>query len=173
MRETILDAAERRVRQAGYNGFSFRDIAADVGIKSSSVHYHFPGKELLVEAVADRYVQRTREWLGDPFGLSAVAAVDRVVYLFLTASETDDLMCLCGILGAESGGIPPAVRPRVSAFFVLLVDWLEVALAKSTANLSAQEVVAQLEGGLIMSRTFDDPTVLRNLAAQLTNRAKG
>ena len=29
----IMDAAERRIRNAGYNGFSFRDIASDVGVK--------------------------------------------------------------------------------------------------------------------------------------------
>lgn len=41
----IMDAAERRMRIGGFNGFSFREIAADVGVKSSSVHYHFPTKE--------------------------------------------------------------------------------------------------------------------------------
>ena len=45
--EAIMDAAERRIRELGYNGFSFRDIAADVGIKSASVHHHFPTKPAL------------------------------------------------------------------------------------------------------------------------------
>ncbi len=38
----IVDAAERRMQRGGFGGFSFREIAADVGIKSSSVHHHFP-----------------------------------------------------------------------------------------------------------------------------------
>jgi len=38
----ILDLAETLIRQNGYNGFSFRDIASGVGVKSSSVHYYFP-----------------------------------------------------------------------------------------------------------------------------------
>ena len=42
MRETILDAAEKRIRSVGYNAFSFRDLADDVGIRSASIHYHFP-----------------------------------------------------------------------------------------------------------------------------------
>lgn len=41
----IMDATEERIRQGGYSGFSFREIAADVGVKSSSVHYHFPIKK--------------------------------------------------------------------------------------------------------------------------------
>jgi TetR/AcrR family transcriptional regulator, transcriptional repressor for nem operon len=49
--EAIMDAAELRMRGGGFNGFSFREIADDVGIKSSSVHYHFPTKEKLAAAV--------------------------------------------------------------------------------------------------------------------------
>ena len=57
----IMDAAERRMQQGGFGGFSFREIAADVGIKSSSVHYHFPTKENLAAAVIRRWAERTSE----------------------------------------------------------------------------------------------------------------
>ena len=57
----IMDAAERRIRLGGFNGFSFREIAADVGIKSSSVHYHFPTKENLAAAVIHRYTDEVAE----------------------------------------------------------------------------------------------------------------
>ncbi len=60
----ILDAAERFARQAGYNGFSFRDVAAEVGIKSASVHYHFPTTGDLGAALAGRYADRFFERLG-------------------------------------------------------------------------------------------------------------
>ena len=38
VKTAIMDAAERRMQLGGFGGFSFREIAADVGIKSSSVH---------------------------------------------------------------------------------------------------------------------------------------
>src|SRR5437899_1576737 len=57
----IMDAAERRIRLGGFNGFSFREIAADVGVKSSSVHYHFPTKEKLAAAVIHRYTDEVAE----------------------------------------------------------------------------------------------------------------
>ena len=50
--QAILKITEEMVRRGGYNGFSFREIAKQVGIKSSSVHYHFPTKEDLGVAVA-------------------------------------------------------------------------------------------------------------------------
>ena len=36
IRDAILDAAQTRARTAGYSGFSFRDIATDVGIKAAA-----------------------------------------------------------------------------------------------------------------------------------------
>ena len=42
--ERLMDLAEARIREAGYRGFSFRDLAAEIGIKSASVHHHFPTK---------------------------------------------------------------------------------------------------------------------------------
>ena len=53
----IMNSAERRIRIGGLNGFSFREIAADVGVKSSSVHYHFQTKEKLAAAVLRRYTE--------------------------------------------------------------------------------------------------------------------
>jgi TetR/AcrR family transcriptional repressor of nem operon len=35
--ERLMDLAEAHIRSAGYAGFSFRDLAAEIGIKSASV----------------------------------------------------------------------------------------------------------------------------------------
>ena len=52
--ERLMDLAEARIRDAGDGGFSFRDLAAEIGIKSASVHHHFPTKAGIVAAVARR-----------------------------------------------------------------------------------------------------------------------
>src|ERR1700744_3605487 len=63
MSNAIMDAAELRIRKGGYGAFSFRELAADVGVKSSSVHYHFPTKEDLGAAVIRRY----SDWVAGRF----------------------------------------------------------------------------------------------------------
>ena len=51
-RELLLAHAEKLIRTRGCNGFSYRDLAEHVGVKTSSIHYYFPGKDdLLYEAV--------------------------------------------------------------------------------------------------------------------------
>ena len=72
----ILDAAEGFARQTGYNGFSFRDIAAEIGIKSASVHYHFPTKGDLGAALARRYAERFFERLGLASDIATAKAPD-------------------------------------------------------------------------------------------------
>ena len=51
-RDQLLAHAEKLIRTRGCNGFSYRDLAEHVGVKTSSIHYYFPGKDdLLYEAV--------------------------------------------------------------------------------------------------------------------------
>ena len=54
-REAILAAAKRTAQAHGYGGLNFRELAAEVGIKAASIHYHFPSKADLGAAVAKRY----------------------------------------------------------------------------------------------------------------------
>ena len=166
-RAAILDAAERRARRGGYNGFSFRDLADDVGIKSASVHYHFPTKEALGSALTQRYAKRAIEELGEPGGLSDLEAFDRVASLFTAANETDDLMCLCGLLGAEADGLPEPLVSEVKAYFDALITWLSAAFKGPDKGVRAEMIVATLEGALMMSRARGDKDQLRRLQQRL------
>jgi TetR/AcrR family transcriptional repressor of nem operon len=173
MKDKILDAAEARARRAGYNGFSFRDVADDVGIKSASIHYHFPTKENLVATLAQRYVERTAARLGDPARLAPRAAVKHLAEIFIAANETDNQMCLCGVFAAESGGLPPQLLPQIAAFFDMIVKWLDAALKPATTAPKALEIIAALEGGLLISRVRRDPAVLRAVIAPILKRIQG
>lgn len=172
MKDEILDAAERRARRAGYNGFSFREVASDVGIKSASVHHHFPTKEALMGALAERYLERTRQQLGDPARLSPRTAIKRVADLFLDANETQDQMCLCGLLAAEAGALPQTVVPKVAAFFELLGNWLEVAFKRAASAPKPIEVAAALEGAILIARASRDPSILRTVISDLIARVR-
>ncbi len=158
MRETILNAAEARVRTGGFHGFSFRDIAADVGIKSASVHYHFPTKSDLVAAVAERYTDKARDRLTP--ASSPAEAVDKVAGLFRDALSVEDQMCLCGILGAERDAVPDAVAAGTASYFRLLVGYLNQSWPKGAGALRPETAVASFEGALILARNLNDPSIL-------------
>src|ERR1700690_1820272 len=60
----ILDAAERLAQTRGYNGFSYADVAAQIGVTKASLHYHFPSKAELGRALIERYHVGFTEALG-------------------------------------------------------------------------------------------------------------
>src|SRR6476661_5042238 len=94
----IMDAAERRMRIGGFNSFSFREIAADVGVKSSSVHYHFPTKEKLAAAVIHRYTDEVAELIDKELATDADPA--KVwTRAFRGTLHSAERMCPCTVLG--------------------------------------------------------------------------
>lgn len=165
--ERLMDLAEARIREAGYRGFSFRELAAEIGIKSASVHHHFPTKAGMAAAVARRY--------GDRF-FEVVAARphetgDDVIAIYRSAFrcsiERDGGMCLNGILGAEAGGLPDQVVREIGAFFRRCVDDLARRIGGPDATMRAFNVMATLEGGLVLARALRDIDAFDQAAAKL------
>ncbi|KAB2688478.1 TetR/AcrR family transcriptional regulator [Brucella tritici] len=151
----IMDAAEERIRQAGYSGFSFREVAADIGVKSSSVHYHFPTKEKLAAAVARRYTDRFLEAVD-----RRLDAGDDIVKawreVFRDALYRDGRMCLCGALGATSHDLATEVRDEVKRFFLLGIERL---VRGGLTKDAAVQVLATLEGAMLAANVLDDRTM--------------
>ncbi|WP_350335073.1 TetR/AcrR family transcriptional regulator [Coralliovum pocilloporae] len=173
-RDDIVLAAEQMIRQGGYNAFSFRDIAEVVGIKSASVHYHFPSKAELGGEVARRYTERLMGALGEPEGLGLEEALDLYSDLFRTALLDDDMLCLCGMLGAETLSLPDIVRDESKAFFQRNISWLKSAfgahMPASRAEQEALLVISTLEGAMILSRAMDDKCIFTTVATELKYR---
>ena len=162
----IINVAEEMIRQGGYNNFSFRNIAKAIGIKSSSVHYHFPTKEDLCVAVVRTYTDNFLQALGDPSELVAKgkSPVNRMVKSFRSALVENQSMCLCGMLGAETDALPERVIAENKKFFARNIEWLENALAlsgldKKQAHEKAIQSIALLEGAMIMSNAMADARV--------------
>src|ERR1700745_3860045 len=63
--QRILDIAERLVQVRGFNNFSYADIADELGITKASLHYHFPGKAELGQALITRYADRFADALDE------------------------------------------------------------------------------------------------------------
>lgn len=159
----ILDSAEKRIRSGGYSGFSFRDVAADVGVKASSVHYHFPAKEKLAAAVAKRYTDRFMATV-DAEVEKGGNAVEAWRQTFFNALRHDGRMCLCGALAATSGDLPDEVRAEVKRFFLLGIERL---MAGGLSHGAALHVLATLEGAMLTANILGDPSVFESGSAAL------
>lgn len=154
--DEILDAAERMLKQGGYHGFSFRDVAAAVGIKSASVHHHFATKPDLVVAVAERGAEAVWRAIDVDPGPARVAALRAA---FRRSLGQEGNMCLFGMIGAEAGGLPEPVVAAAGRFFRTIAERLAEGLpgTRGEAEAEAITILARLEGAMILARTLKDP----------------
>ncbi|MFS8113145.1 TetR/AcrR family transcriptional regulator [Rhizobium jaguaris] len=165
MREAVMAAAKAAVQAHGYNALSFRELAKDVGIKSASVHYHFPTKGALGAALARRYTEDGATYLDELLVKSQDPkwCMDRYAEVFRAALANENRMCLCGIMSAELDDLPPEVRSEVDNFAAMNVAWLARVLklanpdaAEHVLNEHAMAIFAAIEGAQLIARGCRD-----------------
>jgi TetR/AcrR family transcriptional repressor of nem operon len=173
-RETIMAAARAMVQAHGYNALSFRELAKAVGVKSASVHYHFPTKGDLAAALARRYTEDAAAYLDHVLASSPEPATCMRAYtaIFRAALEAGNRMCLCGIMAAEHDDLPAEVRAEVNAFTALNVRWLGQVLALGKTNPDrtvlqdqAIAIYSAIEGAQLISRGRGDIAVYDAIVA--------
>src|SRR5215217_5270273 len=165
--DRILDLAERLVQTRGFNGFSYADIASELGITKASLHYHFPTKAELGLRLIERY---TEAFVG------ALAAFDetesdareklRTYAEIYSGVLRDNRMCLCGMLAADYATLPNSMKLAVTQFFDLNERWLAIVLeqGRSAGDLHftgeplefARLLVSSLEGAMLVARSFGE-----------------
>lgn len=77
-------------------------------------------------------------------------------------------MCLCGVLGAEAGGLPVEVADEIRTFFRLCVEDLAKRIGGHEVQARAFHVMATLEGGMILARVYGDIAAFDQATASLT-----
>lgn len=156
MQEKLLDLAVRRMRVAGYSGFSFRELAAEAGIKSASVHYHFPTKATMAVMAVRRYSDRFLETTASQLKVSDQRVEEVYREAFRREASENGGMCLCGVLAAEAKGLPADVAGEVQDFFRRCIEDLAAHLNGTDSIPRAIRILAALEGGLLVARAFRD-----------------
>jgi TetR/AcrR family transcriptional regulator, transcriptional repressor for nem operon len=163
----IMDAAERRMQTGGFNGFSFRDVAADIGIKSSSVHYHFPKKEDLAAAIIRRCSECTAVIIDqaldrDPDPIRAWIKV------FQTTRGRYHINPWT-VLGVYSEDLPEQVAIEVKHFFNMCQDKL---IAEGLSPGKAASVLSTLVGATVVANALHDTTAYDRAIKDLLSKPK-
>jgi len=176
--ERILDIAERLVQTRGFNNFSYGDVAAELGITTASLHYHYPGKAELGQALITRYTERFSQALEriDQQLPDARARLEAYCGLYADVSR-GKRMCMCGILAAEYQTLPKPMRAEVIRFFDENQKWLSDVLTQGHAEHTlhvtgpvedvAQGILSTLEGAMLVARPYGDLARFNAAANQL------
>lgn len=161
-------AARRMVQAHGYNALSFRELAKEVGIKSASIHYHFPTKGDLGAALARRYTDDGSAYLEHLFESTPdqETCFQRYTEIFRTVLLEDNRMCLYGIMAAEYDDLPVEVRAEIDRFNQTNIHWLSKVLARRQPEADPDElrqralaIFAAIEGAQLVARGRGDIAV--------------
>ena len=163
----ILDSAESLVQVRGFNGFSYGDVATELGITRAALHYHFPGKAELGRALIVRYATRFNAALAgiDASGADAPTMLGAYARLYADVLR-GQRMCLCGMLAAEYQTLPEPMREAVLGFFDENETWVERVLIRGRdegtlafagePREAARLIVSALEGAMLVARPYGD-----------------
>lgn len=164
----ILDIAQASIQKNGYKAVSFREVASEAGIKSSSMHYHFPTKDDLAFSLIQRLrlVRQNAFSELDNSGLSTEEKLDKYFSVFLKLMKDENKMCLAGILASEHESLNERTNLELQAFFSDVELWLANLLKKGKSenvfkfNQNSRDlacvILSTLEGSLLINRTFAD-----------------
>ncbi|MEM9304522.1 MAG: TetR/AcrR family transcriptional regulator, partial [Pseudomonadota bacterium] len=159
-RDQIEAVATRAIKGSGLGSVSFRTLADEVGVKSSSVHYHFRTKDDLAEAVIRRYSTDFEAILAriDSEHATPIERLDAFIDVYEAAVQNGDI-CLCGMMAAELTSLDDAGQRALRGYFRLNEQWLEKLFATSETSLQgvtpaelAQLFIAGLQGATLIDR---------------------
>jgi TetR/AcrR family transcriptional repressor of nem operon len=177
-RTKILNSAQRLIQTRSFEGFSFQDIADEVGIRKASLYHHFDSKD----AVAIGVLKRGADWvigqLDATKELAPPERLERYFDLFHDLHGKAERMCPGGSFASVLGAVSPAVQRALHAFTKMHLDWLE-GVVREGAALGAFEIGEQaprnvalqifssVQGALLTGRLTADPGVLDAVATEL------
>lgn len=181
-RGKLIALAQHLIQARGYNGFSYRDLADMIGIKSASIHYYFPQKEdLLLAAIGDYRARWGAKVLSMPEDLCAAEKLWRYFRMYVDAICSADGLCLGGTLAADFLFLPESIRKTLQDFYLANENWLArimeqgnqdgSLLPQTTPKSAARALYAAIQGALISARLFDNSSRLLDPLAAFTTAA--
>jgi TetR/AcrR family transcriptional repressor of nem operon len=134
VREQLLEHASVLIRRRGYNGFSYRDLAELVGVKTSSIHYYFPSKDDLVLEVVRCYRETATARIGAIDTTLPLAEQAQRYIEPLRGGSDNGQVCLVGMLSAEVMMLPPAIGALLQDHFRMHEAWIAELLRRAEAE---------------------------------------
>jgi TetR/AcrR family transcriptional repressor of nem operon len=175
-RARLIAAARRLFHEHGVEATTLAAVAAAADVPLGNVYYYFKTKRALVEAVIAAHTTTIQadfarwERDADPgarlrFLLREMAAANSVFAR---------LGCPYGGLNQELGKIDPDLAAEAAGLLRLYLDWAERQyrlLGKGDAATDlAAELIASLQGTILLTYAFHDPALLARHVARLEAR---
>ena len=176
----IIEIMAELIQTRGYSAVSYQDIADAMGIRKASIHYHFPSKADLGEAVIKQYNKSLLDELEAVSANPDATASDKLeafIAPYLSLKGDDERVCLCGALAGEFFALPEGMQSEVTNFFEVHQGWLTNLFTTchkdgslkipGSPEQTARLFFGAMQGALLAKRAAHDDSQIDDVAATL------
>lgn len=181
-REKILKTASELMEKQGYHGTGLKEIIQTSGAPKGSLYYYFPdGKEQLAseailqagKTVSDRFRERTA---AEPNAAQAIRG-----FLYMVAQRMEETNFYTGstmtMIAMETVVESKRINQACQQGYMMLIEafrdkLLSGGMDATRAGNMAEMIIAAVEGGIILSRTYQDANHLRRIADHILGMLK-
>ena len=170
-RQRILDSAQRLTQTRSFHGFSFQDIADEVGVRKASLYHHFDSKDEVAVAMLKRAADWVRAELKKTEEREPKERLEAYFDIFHQIYGKGERMCPGGSFAAVFDAVSSPVQTAVHRFAKMHVDWLEdvvrdgveqgqFTIGDQRPRDVAAQIAAAVQGALLVGRLSSDRHVL-------------
>ncbi|MEC9344860.1 MAG: TetR/AcrR family transcriptional regulator [Pseudomonadota bacterium] len=170
-REDVLPELAEVFREFGYEGTSLALIGKRTGLGKGSLYHFFPGGK---EEMATAVLEEIAGWFEQEMFAPLDQAVDPAAGIGAMFDATDAYfrtgrrVCLVGAFALDAGR--DRFAGQIAGYFRRWVDVLRLALDRAGARdaaATARQVVAGIQGAIVLARALDDPEVFASEIGRL------
>ncbi|MFW2176281.1 TetR/AcrR family transcriptional regulator [Moraxella sp. TY6] len=174
-RDKLLKLASELMREKGYAGFSYADLADEIGIKKASIHHYFPTKADLGLAVVSASHDDVRQTFAKIESNHSDVQGRLTAYVDLF-TDTCERLPMCAALVADKHKLPEVLIAKTQDNFTLQLDWLEKVLNQAVENKEIQPlnisdtalmILNLCEGASLVANALGDKGIFERTKKQI------
>lgn len=185
-RERILETANDLILSQGYAATSLDQILERTGVTKGAFFYHFKSKDELARALFERYLASERQIVESTLRRAEKLTSDPLQQVLVTLGLFEELFdaleaphpgCLIASYLYQNDLMTPETIARSREAFILwrreLAAKLRAAAKQHPPRIApdydaiADMLTTIVEGGMVMSKLFDDPKIMVRQLRQL------
>ncbi|MCD8539057.1 MAG: TetR/AcrR family transcriptional regulator [Leadbetterella sp.] len=133
MKNQIINTASHLLIERGFNAFSFKTISEEVGIKTSSIHYHFPTKTDLGKAVIQLHRRELEEMIAKTEGKTPLEKLNKL-FRYYKRLVTEGKVCIVGALTSDINTLEEPIRLELLSFGERIIGWVASVLKEGESD---------------------------------------
>ncbi|MCW8193411.1 TetR/AcrR family transcriptional regulator [Proteobacteria bacterium 005FR1] len=152
-RERIVNAAARRIRECGLNGFSIADVMKDAELTHGGFYGHFASRAELMAAALEKALHES-----EIYEESTQPSLNRMVRQYLSRTHRDTPISGCAVsaLASEVVRSDEQTRAIMDAHLQRHVETISRAVQRADGEQLAIPITCLMVGALTLSRLVND-----------------